>query len=1011
MQKPATSLQPSGRDSPGRPDQGRSGRSLGADIIIANAPDPVFVSDLEGKILQANDAVSKLLGFRPDELIEQSLSRFISPKETREFTAALREVVAKGVTRNARLNPRSASREVIPTTLNASALRDADGTVIGAIGILRDMRELDKTRAYAESLIKNAPDPVFVSDLEGKILQANDAVSELLGFRPDELIEQSLSRFISPEETREFTAALREVVAKGVTRNARLNPRSASGEVIPTTLNASALRDAYGTVIGAIGILRDMRELDKARAYAESLIKNAPDPVFVSDLEGKILQANDAVSELLGFRPDELIEQSLSRFISPEETREFTAALHEVVAKGVTRDARLNPRSACGEVIPTTLNASALRDGYGTVIGAIGILRDMRELDKARAYAESLIKNAPDPVFVSDLEGKILQANDAVSKLLGFRPDELIEQSLSRFISPEETREFTAALREVVAKGVTRDARLNPRSASGEPISTALNASALRDPDGKVIGAIGILRDMRELDKAREAAEIANRAKSQFLANMSHELRTPLNAIILYTELLRDEATDQGLEEFLPDLKKIHGAAKHLLALINDVLDLSRIESGKLELLLETFDVPAMIRDVVTTIQPLAQKNANRLEVHCPDDVGSMHADLTKVRQSLFNLLSNACKFTESGTIRLEVARAERDGGWFTFRVADTGIGMIPSHLDKLFKPFSQVDPSATRRFGGTGLGLAITRHFCETMGGDITVESQPGIGSTFTIQLPAVVQEAIGEAKVEPRPVPPAVPPARRGNAILVIDDDANTRDLLRKFLTREGFRVELAATGEEGLRLARALRPLAITLDMIMPGMDGWAVLTALKADAELAGIPVVLFTGMGEDRSKGLRLGAADYMMKPVDPDLLTAVLRRLSQGRAARRVLVVDDDADVRQRVRGMLEWEGWEVDEAVDGQDALDRLAERHPGLILLDLVMPGVDGFEFLTALRRREGGRSVPVVVLTAKDLTAADQGRLQGAVEKVLPKASLSREQLLAELGVVMAHYERQG
>src|SRR5882724_1322869 len=428
--------------------------SLDADIIIANAPDPVFVSDLEGKILRANDAVSQLLGFRQDEVLEQSLSRFISPEETREFTAALREVGARG--------------EVIPTSLNASALRDSDGRAIGVIGILRDMRELDKARAYAESLIKNAPDAVFISDLEGKILQANDAVFALLGFRPDELIEQSLSRIISPDETREFLAALREVVERGVTRNARLNPRSASGEVIPTTLNASALRDPDGKVIGAIGILRDMRELDKARAYAESLIKNAPDPVFVSDLEGKILQANDAVSALLGFRPDELLEQSLSRFISPEETREFTAALREVVERGVTRNARLNPRSASGEVIPTTLNASALRDPDGKVIGAIGILRDMRELDKARAYAESLIKNAPDPVFVSDLEGKILQSNDAVSALLGFRPDELLEQSLSRFISPEETREFTAALREVVERGVTRNARLNPRSASGQ---------------------------------------------------------------------------------------------------------------------------------------------------------------------------------------------------------------------------------------------------------------------------------------------------------------------------------------------------------------------------------------------------------------------------------------------------------------------------------------------------------------------------------------------------------------
>ena len=240
--------------------------TLAADVIVANAPDPVFVSDLRGKILEANEAVSQLLGLRRDEVLEQSLSRFLSPPETQEFVAAVREVVDRGVTRNVRLNPGSASGEVIPTTLNASALRDAAGHAIGVIGILRDMRELDKARAYAESLIKNAPDPVFVSDLRGKILQANDAVFALLGFRPDEVIEQSLSRIISLEETREFIAALREVVERGVTRNVRLNPRSASGEIIPTTLNASALRDPDGTVIGAIGILRDMRAYERVLA-------------------------------------------------------------------------------------------------------------------------------------------------------------------------------------------------------------------------------------------------------------------------------------------------------------------------------------------------------------------------------------------------------------------------------------------------------------------------------------------------------------------------------------------------------------------------------------------------------------------------------------------------------------------------------------------------------------------------------------------------------------------------
>src|SRR5947209_690364 len=305
--------------TPAPPHNSKTHGSLDADIIIKNAPDPVFVSDLEGKILSANDAVYELLGFRTDEVLEQSLSRFISPEETREFTAALREVIERGVIRNTRLNPRSASGEVIPTSLNASALRDADTRVIGAIGILRDMRELDKALAYSDSLIKNAPDPVFVSDLEGKILQANDAVYELLGFRPDEVLEQSLSRFISPAETREFLAALREVIERGVTRNARLNPRSASGEVIPTTLNASALRDADGKVIGAIGILRDMRAYEKV----------------VRDLQESKAELQEKILDLEKF--EEVVVGRELKMIALEKEIEYLKRELEKVSRGQSK--------------------------------------------------------------------------------------------------------------------------------------------------------------------------------------------------------------------------------------------------------------------------------------------------------------------------------------------------------------------------------------------------------------------------------------------------------------------------------------------------------------------------------------------------------------------------------------------------------------------------------------------------------------------------------------------------
>jgi CheY-like chemotaxis protein len=383
-----------------------------------------------------------------------------------------------------------------------------------------------------------------------------------------------------------------------------------------------------------------------------------------------------------------------------------------------------------------------------------------------------------------------------------------------------------------------------------------------------------------------------------------------------------------------------------------------------------------------------------------------MLADLTKVRQSLFNLLSNACKFTESGTVRLEVVRTEEDGDWFTFRVADTGIGMTPYHLGKLFQPFSQMDPSATRRFGGTGLGLAITRHFCEAMGGDITVESKPGVGSTFTIRLPATV----GEETAEPRPTSSAEPVAPREGTILVIDDSATARDALQKILNHKGFPARTAATGEEGLRLARELHPVVIMLDAIMPGMDGRAVLTVLKADPQLADIPVVLFTGMVDDQREVFGLGASDYVMKPVDPDRLTTILRRYCDPADRRRALIVDDDSDLRQRLRGLLEKEGWEVDEAADGQEALVSLAKQYPGVILLDLVMPGMDGFEFLAELQRLEEARSVPIIILTAKDLTTADRQCLGGPIKRVLQKRSFDQEELLAEVRAVMADQRRR-
>jgi signal transduction histidine kinase/CheY-like chemotaxis protein len=516
-------------------------------------------------------------------------------------------------------------------------------------------------------------------------------------------------------------------------------------------------------------------------------------------------------------------------------------------------------------------------------------------------------------------------------------------------------------------------------------------------------------REVAERKRAEEAAEASNRAKSAFLANMSHELRTPMNAIIGYSEMLTDEAEDLGLPRFIPDLRKIRTAGKQLLALINDVLDLSKIEAGKVELHYEEFDIKSMIDEVSTISAPLAAKNSNQLLVRFPDDPGRMCSDLIRVRQILFNLLSNSFKFTTSGQVELIILNESRDNGEsIVFQVRDSGIGMTPDQVAKVFDAFAQADSSTTRKYGGTGLGLTITRKFCQMLGGEIEVESEFGKGSTFTVRLPKQAVPGLDAVLCEAPPVAQAVStsgPAKAANgSVLVIDDDPIVLDLMTAFLVREGYSVTVANNGLDGLRCAREKRPDVITLDIAMPGMDGWSVLSALKSDVDLSEIPVIVLT-MVEDRNLGYTLGATDYLLKPIDRDRLSATLRKYSSLRDKEPILVVEDDESTRQLLCALLSRDGWAVETAENGKVALQKATQSRPGLVLLDLMMPEMDGFSFVDEFRRLPATGAVPIVVLTAKDLTAEDRRRLNGNVASIMVKGE-GTEVVLKKVREMLAH-----
>ena len=583
------------------------------------------------------------------------------------------------------------------------------------------------------------------------------------------------------------------------------------------------------------------------------------------------------------------------------------------------------------------------------------------------------------------------------------------------------------ALHPETAEGITRYER-DLTLADGTGISLELVAApflAEGKPAWQVVAHNITARKQTEeaLRQAKEWAEEANRTKSRFLANMSHELRTPLTTIIGYADLITISVQSGEFDRVASDIARVRDAGKHLLAIINDLLDLSKIEAGRMEIHGKRFSVRALAEEVIASMRVFAQKRNNDLTLNIDPTVEMMHSDDMRVRQILYNLLHNACKFTENGAVTLDIARVVSDddhAAHLVFTISDTGIGMTADQIASLFREFTQADSSTTRKYGGTGLGLALSRRLAHLLGGEITVTSQPGVGTTFVVTLP---EHLVLAAAPEPTPVdatpisatPPAPEPGEHTRRlVLLIDDDPAVRDLLLRMLERPDLHIETAVDGASGLELARLLTPDLIILDILMPEMDGWTVLRELKASNDTAAIPVIPLT-IADDREHGMLLGAAEMIHKPADLDRLDQRIRTLIRGRSAqveaanRQILIVEDDETVRQYLRRTLEreCEDWVIMEVTDGQTALEHCTTAMPDVIVLDLMIPGIDGLQFIEALRTLPDGCSTPIIVVIAQDLTADERERLCHSVTRILYKGSFHCHEFAREVRAAIATY----
>ena len=902
---------------------------------------------------------------------------------------------------------------------------------------------VDDQVALLESILESSIEYAITAlDWDGIILTWSEGARRMFGYEAAEVVGKlGFQRLSEPRDVSSGRASAILEEARTVGRwSGELDRVRKDGSAFTASLTLTVRRDRAGNALGLTLIGRDLTErqqvlraLREAQEYNRSLFDASVDAVVATDPQGVITDVNRRMCELTGASRDDLIGSPFERHFT--EGARAQACVDRALAEGSVTNHVLVMRAWTGRETVVSYNATTFHCTDGKLRGVLAAARDVtdqkrleaqiqqrnEELTKTTAFLTNILETSTGySLIVKLLDGTILAWNEGARRNYGYTAKEMIGQSSRLLHAPEDvvsgrvSELHRTALRTGKAEGVFERVRKD-----GTRFWAAMALTLRKDAEGQPEGYVLISKDITEerrlaeqlrrqnealADQNRRVQE-ANRKKSEFLANMSHELRTPLNGIIGFAELLHDERVGPVSAEQKEFLGDVLTSARHLHRLINDVLDLAKVEAGKMTFYPEPLDLARVVGEVRDILRTLAASKNIRVGSEVDPSLDRVLLDPAKLKQVLYNYLSNALKFTpDGGRVTL---RARPDGPRaIHLEVEDTGIGIPAAHLGRLFVEFEQLDASSSKSFQGTGLGLALTRRIVEAQGGRVQVRSEPGRGSTFSAFLP------LGEEESPRTPTPAPARFERAGGArVLVIEDDCHDRTRIVEALGRAHYAVEVAATGAEALECLASRRFDAITLDLLLPDMNGWDVLRALRATGPNEETPVVVVTMVAE-KSAAMGFLIRDFLGKPLQPATLLAALERAGVKPSDRRtVLLVDDDPAAGKLLSMALAERGYHLVHAPGAMAGLRAATADPPGVVLLDLLMPDVNGFEFLNRFRLTEAGRTTPVIVWTMKDLTPEERAVLRESAQAVVPKGDDAMALLMAELGALISGNPRAG